>query len=239
VHALDEAKSHPGHQAVLRHLRERERKEPLIREQVAGTVVFDLFVGMLRDERGRVRTEDLIAALASLGGHLCLVAVLDTLEEQRLAPADVGMVEVKGGDGHRYYFGDEPNRLLLESGASLLSLVLGAAHHHGAPVSLEMVHEVMRRTAERVGTAAFGKTELADEHQPALSPFEWVRHGRPKIVEALDLYDVPTLSRPTALGFALQRVIDEGRDALDPLLAAKVAIECAVPMAKVDPLRFA
>jgi hypothetical protein len=239
MRSLDEAKSHPGHQAVLRHLREREDKEPLIRAQVAGTVVFDLFVGMLRDERGRVRIEDLIAALASLGGHLCLIAVLDTLKAERLAPAEVGMLEVEASDGHRYYFGDEPNRLLLESGASLLSLVLGAAHHHGAPVSLEMVHEAMRRTAERVGTAAFGKIELRDEHQPALSPFDWVRHGRLKIVEALDLYDVPALSRPAAVGFALQRAIDEGRDALDPLVAAKIAIECAVPMAKVDPLRFA
>jgi hypothetical protein len=69
-----------------------------------------------------------------LGGHLCLVAVLDTLAERRLAPAQVGMVEVEGRDGHRYYFGDEPNRLLLESSASLLSLVLGAAHAHRACV---------------------------------------------------------------------------------------------------------
>ena len=235
----EDAKSHPGHQAVLRHLREREKEEPLIRAQVAGTVVFDLFARMLRDESGRVRIDDLIAALASLGGHLCLVAVLDTLKERGLTPAQIGMLEVQGRDGHRYYFGDEPNRLLLESTTSLLSLVLGAAHEHGAPVSLEIVHEAMGRTAERVGTAEFGKTELPEEHQPALSPFDWVTHGRHKIVEALDLYDVPLLSRPAAVGFALQRAIDEGREALDPLIAAQIAIECSVPMAKVDPQRFA
>ncbi|MDQ3777246.1 MAG: hypothetical protein M3310_00015 [Actinomycetota bacterium] len=149
------------------------------------------------------------------------------------------MLEVEATDGHRYYFGDEPNRLLLESGTSLLSLVLGAAHHHGAPVSLDMVHEAMRRTAQRVGTPEFGKPELPDEHQPALSPFDWVRHGRRKIVEALDLYEVPAALRPASVGFALQRAIDEGRKALDPLIAAKLAIECSVPMAKVDPLRFA
>ena len=236
--ASDDAMSHPGHQAVLRHLRERESEEPLIRVQLAGTVVFDLFARLLRQERGRVRIEDLIAALASLGGHLSLVGVLDTLRERRLTPAQVGMLEVEGRDGHRYYFGDEPNRLLLESSTSLLSLVLGAAHAHGAPVSLEMVHDAMRRTADRVGTAEFGKPELPDEHQPALSPFDWVRHGRSKIVEALDLYEVPLLSRPAAVGFALQRAIDEGREALDPLIAAKIAVECSVPMAKVDPLRF-
>ena len=235
----EDAMSHPGHQAVLRHLREREKQEPMIRAEVAGTVVFDLFVQMLRDENGRVRIEDLIAALASLGGHLCLVAVLDTLQERRLAPAQVGMLDVEARDGHHYYFGDEPNRLLLESETSLLSLVLGAAHHHGAPVSLDIVHESMGRTAQRVGTDEFGKTELPPQHQPVMAPFEWVRHGRTKIVEALDLYEVPPLSRPAAVGFALQKAIDEGREALDPLIAAKIAIECSVPMAKVDPLRFA
>jgi hypothetical protein len=236
--ASEDAKSHPGHQAVLRQLREREQEEPLIRAQVAGTIVFDLFVRLLGERTGRVRIDDLIAALASVGGHLCLVAVLDTLQERGLTPAQVGMLEVKGSDGHRYYFGDEPNRLLLESSESLLSLVLGAAHAHGAPVSLDMVHEAMGRTAKRVGTAEFGQPELPDQHQSALSPFEWVEHGRGKIGEALDLYDVPPRSRPTAVGFALQRAIDDGREVLDPLLAAKIAVECSVPMAKVDPLRF-
>ena len=235
----EDPKSHPGHQAVLRHLREREQEDPLIRAQVAGSIVFDLFVGILRDDDGRVRIDDLIAALSSLGGHLCLVAVLETLKERGLTPQQVGMLEVEGKDGHRYYFGDEPNRLLLESSTSFLSLVLGAAHEHGAPVSLELVHETMKRTAERVGTPEFGQPELPDEHQPALSPFDWVKNGRRNIVEALDLYDVLLLSRPTAAGFAVQRAIDEGREALDPLLAARIAIECSVPMAKVDPLRFA
>jgi hypothetical protein len=229
--------THPGHEAVLHHLREREQDDPLVRVQVAGTIVFDLFVRLLGQE-GRVRVDDLIAALASLGGHLCLVGVLETLKARDLTPTDVGMLEVEGRDGHRYYFGDEPNRLLLESSTSLLSLVLGAAHHHGAPVSLELVHETMKRTAQQVGTGEFGHPELPDQHQPALTPFEWVTHGRAKIVDALDLYEVALLARPTAVGFALQRAVDEGREALDPLMAAKIAIECAVPMAKVDPLRF-
>jgi hypothetical protein len=229
----------PGHQAVLRHLREREKEEPLIRAQVAGTIVFDLFVKILGERSGRVRIEDLIAALASFGGHLCLVAVLDTLADRGLTPQQVGMIEVQGSDGHRYYFGDEPNRLLLESETALLSLVLGAAHAHGAPVSLEMVHEVMSRTAARVGTAEFGMPDLPEEHQTAMPPFEWVKHGRVRVVEALDLYEVPPVMRPAAIGFALQRAVDEGREVLDPLMAARIAIECSVPMAKVDLLRFA
>jgi hypothetical protein len=69
-------------------------------------------------------------------------------------------------------------------------------HTLTAPVSLDMVHEVMGRTAERVGTAEFGKTELPDQHQPAMPPLEWAKHGRSKIVEALDLHEVPPLPVP-------------------------------------------
>jgi hypothetical protein len=72
-----------------------------------------------------------------------------------------------------------------------------------------------------------------------MPPFEWVKHGRLRVVEALDLYEGPPMMRPTAIGFALQRALDEGRDVLDPLMAARIAIECSVPMAKVNPLRFA
>jgi hypothetical protein len=95
-----------------------------------------------------------------------------------------------------------PTGFYSESSTSLLSLVLGAAHHHGAPVTLEMVHEAMGRTAERVGTDDFGNPELPHQHRPALSPFEWVMHGREKLSDALDLYEVPSLSRPAAVGFA-------------------------------------
>jgi hypothetical protein len=73
---------------------------------------------------------------------------------------------------------------------------------------------------------------VPDPHQPALPRFDWVSHGRRKVVEALDLYEVPLQARPTAVGFALQRAIGEGRQVLDPLTAARIAIECSVPMAK-------
>ena len=231
--------SHPGHQAVLRHLDEREKQEPLVRAQVVGGIVFDLFVQMLSEQGGRVRIEDLIAALASIGGHLCLTAALDQLGREGLTPKAAGMMELQDREGNIYFFGDLPNRFLLESESALLSLVLGAAHAQGAPVSLEMVHEAMKRTASRVGSPDFGRPEVPEPHQPALSPFDWVRHGRGRMSEALDLYEVPPPQRPAAAGFALQRAIGEGCQVLDPLLAARIAVECAVPMAKVDPRRFA
>lgn len=230
-------KDHPGHQAVLRLLNEKDAAEPATRLQLAGQVVFDLACRMLQNERG-VRIEDLLACLGSVGGHLCLAAVLAPLEADRRRPQEAGLMVVEGKDGQLYYFGDEPNRLLLESEMSLLSLTLGAAHHLGAPVTLDMVHEVMKRTAASVGSTDFGRPQLPAEHMPALSPLEWVEHGRRRMIEALDLYEVRPDARPSAIGFAIQRAIDAGKDTLAPLLAAQIVAECAVPMSKVDPRRF-
>jgi hypothetical protein len=113
--ADDEGKKHPGHQAVLRHLAEKEKDDPLIRPQVAGGIVFDLYVRILGTDGGRVRIEDLIGALASIGGHLCLLGVMSQLKVKGMTPQQIGMIDVLGKDGHHYFFGDEPNRLLLES----------------------------------------------------------------------------------------------------------------------------
>ena len=47
----EERKKYPGHQAVLRHLAEKEKDDPLIRPQVTAGIVFDLYVRILG--RGR------------------------------------------------------------------------------------------------------------------------------------------------------------------------------------------
>ena len=235
---VEERKNHPGHQAVLRHLAEKEKDDPLIRSQVTAGIVFDLYVRILGADGGRVRIEDLIGVLASIGGHLCLFGVMVQLKVKGMTPQEIGLIDVVGKDGHHYFFGDYPNRLLLESPNSLLSLVLGAAHSLGAPVTLEMVHEVMKRAAERVGTEKFNRPEIPELHRPLKSPFEWVKHSRHYMLDTLFLYDVLPMDAPTVAGLALQRAIDEGKSVLDPMMAARIAIECAVPMAKVDPARF-
>lgn len=228
---------HPGHAAVLTHLRQIEGSDPLARLQLAGRIVFDLTCDIIKTERG-VRIEDAVAVLASTGGFTCIHSTLAALAARGQTREAVGIVTARGTDGQDYLFGDAPNRLLLESEHALLSLALGAAHHLGANVSLEMVHETMGRVASSVGGPEFGVPMLPPQHRPGDLPIHYVRYLWPKIVEALDLYEVPVEHRATAIGFALQRAIDAGKEVLDPMIAAAIAVECAVPMAKLDPARF-
>ena len=226
----DDPKSHPGHQAVLRHLRETEGQEPGIRERVAGGILFDLACQLLNSDRG-VRIENLLAMLASVGGEQCLAPILEaaspgtTLEQ-------LGLMGVQGNDGRLYMFGDPPNRLLLESPDALLSLAFGAAQALGAPVTMEMIQDEMRNVASRAGGTDFETLDLPPQHMVD-RPTEWARLFRARIVEALDLYDVPPMRRATAIGYAIQKAMDAGKASLDPLIAARIVLACATRSSKV------
>jgi hypothetical protein len=223
-------KSQPGHQAVLRHLLEKEKEEPGIREQLAGRIVFDFAYELMKDERG-VRIENLLAMLASVGGQQCVAPVFDAIPNDGL-PEEFGITAMKGDDGRLYLFGDPINRLLVESADSLLSLAFGAAQSFGASVTMDMILQEMKTVASRAGKPDFESLDLPERNMVD-RPTEWARVFTPKIVEALDLYDVPPLRRATAIGYALYRAIEAGKDNIDPLLEAKIVLQCATRTSKI------
>lgn len=223
-------KNHPGHQAVLRHLREQEKTEPGIREALAGRILFDFVCDLMKDERG-VRIENLLAVLASVGGQECLAPIIEAA-----APAttmeQLGLTVVKGNDGRMFFFGDAPNRLLVESADSLISLAFGTAQALGAAVTMDMIHDEMRLVASRAGSAEFELLDLPDAHMVD-RPTEWARVFRRKLAAPMDLYDVPPMRRATTIGNAIQRAMMAAKDSSDPMINARIVLQCATRTAKV------
>ena len=109
----EDPKDHPGHRAVLNHLRTLDATQPEARLQLAGNILFDLVYQLVKGERG-ARIEDFLAILGSVGGHACIVGALDTVASSSGKPAETQLVVMDGKDGNRYYFGDLPNEALLE-----------------------------------------------------------------------------------------------------------------------------
>jgi hypothetical protein len=105
-------------------------------------------------------------------------------------------------------------------------------------VSLEKVHDVMRHVASTAGTSEFGIPRISGDHRPGDVPFNYIKHLSAKLFEALDLYEVPLNKRASAIGFAVQKAIDAGKETLDPTIAADIVTEYAVPAAKFDPSQF-
>jgi hypothetical protein len=226
----DDQKDQPGHQAVLRHLAEKEKEEPGVRERLAGAILFDFAYELMKDERG-VRIESLLAMLASVGGQQCIAPIIQAAPPGATAE-QMGLTVIRGNDGRMYFFGDPPNRLLVESPDSLISLAFGAAQALGAPVTMEMIVEEMRTVAQRVGGPEFEALDLPREHMVD-RPSEWARVFTPKILPPLDLYEVPPMRRAAAIGYTLQKGMDAGKGSLDPLLAAKIVLQCATRTSKI------
>ncbi|PCD04226.1 hypothetical protein COC42_08035 [Sphingomonas spermidinifaciens] len=193
----------------------------------------------LNQEGTGIRIENLLALLASVGGQQCLLPILAMLGGEGRPLKDVGMVQAKTEDGNVYFFGDASNRLLVESELSLISLAFGAARDCGAPVSMEMIHAEMQHVASSIGDdEALFRLDLPESHAVD-SPLNWAAHFSPMFVEACDLYRLPPMERAAAFGFALQRAIIEGKDAIDPMIAARIILSCAMRTSKIDPHRLA
>ena len=222
-----------GHRHVLELLDREEAEKPLQRAQMGGMVLFDLALKVMNCERG-VHIESLVAALASCGGAACLDAAFADARASGKSLQDAGFHVVEGKDGRTYYYSDQSNSYLLESQYALLSLALGAAQQHGAPVTIEMLKDAAAHAARTVGGPGFGVPRKIDGGQVPDLPANWVKAFRTVFSDALTQYEVPPQQRPAAFGFALHRAIDAGKQAADPYLLAQVAVECAVPMAKVE-----
>ena len=232
------AESGKAHQALLHLLDEKERQgDEVARLQVAGKALFGgLYRMIAKPDRG-ARIEDMLGILGATGGFACIVGALHVVNEfGALEQHDLAIATT--ADGRKFYFGDLPNRELLESRLSLLSLTLGAAKEAGADVNFESVTAVVRRAASTVGNSDFGIPDLPTQHRPGDTFDQYVRHLWPRVREALDLYNVKPERRASAIGFAVQNAIDAGKAVLNPATAAQIVVEYSVPAAKLDPSEF-
>jgi hypothetical protein len=225
--------------------------------QALGHKLFDSSYHAMKDERG-VQIEAIVAMLSSVGGFFCILPVMQALKDGGRAPADIGMLSVGGADGATYYFGDAPNRLLCEHPLSLLSLVFGAAHQHGAKVSIDLIHAEMSHVAAQVGSPEFMTLDLPSSIQVD-APDRWLQAFLPFVLEKISdafigelrrqgMPNIEQLSKVGRLppnfilhrivGFAIQQAIDVGHGALDPTILARIALQCAIRTSKLDPDRL-
>ena len=85
---------------------------------------------------------------------------------------------------------------------------------------------------------AFFELDLPDGNATD-SPMNWAAGFGEKLVEACDKYRMPPLERHIAIGFAIQRALDAGKQGIDPNVAISLVLQTATRMAKVDPERVA
>lgn len=200
-------------------------------EELAAEILQKL-INAYADERG-VHAETLLSCVGALAGFGCQIAIRDGVK-LGLLPANTKLTEAQTDDGRTYFFGDSLNQPLLEADMSVWNQVMSAAHRAGATQLPDMA-DVASYVAGSVGQPYFGTIRIEDAHQP---------HEKP--IDALAKWWLPAYNLikarngdPLFIGWyfatAAQQLIAKTKAVLDPALAARIVIESAVAMAKVDP----
>lgn len=199
----------------------------------------ELLVGELKDERG-VHVETILTTLGSIAGFSAQMAIRESAIEagEPLKLSDLMLVETKNGE--KFYFGDRVSAFLFpvaEETISLGYLIEGAAADLGGQYKVN-IPDLAGHVAATVGGPEFGVPRLPPEHMPHRPPLALLDKFWNPMRNIVAEQEVPPLDRPMIHGLTTQVMLMNVRDAIDPDLAARIVMESAVPMSKVDPDRI-
>ncbi len=212
--------------AIAREIAARRAEDPLVGARVAAQELLQSAIQAATTDRG-AHAESLFAILGALGGFACQMAV------RRAPAAGATFAVAETADGRRFFFGDAINAPLLEDRLSLWSLGAGQAQALGATPP-DMI-EIVRHVSASVGTPGFGIPRIPEGHGPAMLPMDYVRTLWPSWAPHVAARCGSPREWPIAFGLAVQQGMAMAKDVLAPALALSIVMECAIPMAKLDP----
>jgi hypothetical protein len=218
------APSDPREAALQRTIEEQRKTDPLIGVKIGSQQVAQQLMNAFKSERG-VHIESYLACLGALAGYACQASV-------RESGAGGQLVTAQGADGKTYFFGDVLNAPLAEDRLSVWSLIAGALQNLGKP--LPDVTEIFRHVAATVGTAPFGVPRMQEGKSPSDLPINYLQATWPRMHAVAKRFSASPEQLPLVFAVAIQTVIIQAKDVIDPTIAAGIAMECAVAMSKVE-----
>ncbi len=220
--------------AVRDALHRSAEDNPFVHQQVTGRELYANIILALSEEKRARRAETGLAVMASLAGFSCLSSVYLKYERGEISPdADGFRVEVTPS-GRRVFFGDLITERLLEGETSVWGMVSQAAKKLGA-IKLPDIEEISDHVATTYANGVYGVPRVPEANQPLDIPSNFVRYLMPSYLPLLQKYDSNAEKFAISFGYAIQNLMEESCEDLDPAMAAKLAMECAIPMATLDP----
>lgn len=93
---------------------------------------------------------------------------------------------------------------------------------------------MFKHTAGAVGTDQFGIPRVPQQHAPGDTPIHFLKVLWPALLPLVKRWCTDPAHWPVLYGLAIQEAIDAGKGVIEPGLAARVVMESAIPMSKVD-----
>ena len=196
---------------------ERARLDPLQHAKAGSRELVRLVAEQLQS-RGDTRPESLLCALGALAGFACQVSA-------RTNAFAHGMPE-------RDRLSEDLSLLLFGMEYSVCGLVAGAARHNGCTQFPEPA-EIWAHVAKSAWTPEFGVPRVPQQHAARELPSDYLRLFWPMLKPVITRHCSNPAHWPIMCALALQQAIERGQGRLEPGMAMQVALESALPMAKI------
>ena len=199
----------------------------------------DIWARLLQifDVQGQTQIGSVLCTAGSLGGFACQQAVWKAcIEPNSRNPGDF-LVKVGIRSGERFYFGEAINQFLVGNRPGRMSFygMVAGAVPNPAPQNLPDLKAIFEQVAKSVGTESFGVVRLPKEHGAFAVPRVALNEHWPWVEEALKSAGNPANEWPLILGFVARRAVKGSRIVMQEPLAARLVMEAAIFMSKVDP----
>lgn len=222
----------PKEEALMRAINNQKNEDPLVGLKIGSNEIIQRLLAALKNDKG-VHVESLLAIIGSLAGYSCHAACREELVASTKMTEKEAFKIVSCKDGKNYYFGDLPNKPLAEDKYSVWSLVAGTTQHLGG--ELYDIKSTFSNSIGAMGSEYFGIPQVPEQHRPNDTPLNYVKSLWPSLLPILDKFCARPMERPILLGLVAQKAIEMGKEVIPPAIAAKLVMECAVPMSKIGP----
>lgn len=223
----------PQEESLLNAIKERKKNDPLVGMKIGSKEVVDRLLAALKNEKG-VHVESLLGIIGSLAGYSCHAAIRDELINSGKHKEKEVFTILGGADEKNYYFGNLPNKFLVEDRTSVWSLVAGVTNHL-SDKELPDIKSIFTHVSGTVGGDQFGIPQIPEKHELGDLPINYVKSFWEPLLPLIDKFCDRPFERPVLFGLAAQQAIEMGKDVIPPHIAAKLVMECAIPMSKIGP----
>lgn len=183
------------------------------------------------------RNETILTAIGALAGFAAQHGIWEAVVKPGRMALQQAFVVVETRSGEAYFFGDFLNNILATQKPEYLSvwkIVSSTAKSMGASELPDLV-PMFKFTAEAVGSPQFGIPNLPEGHTPSMLPRDALTRFWPGALKLLRVGSDP-LTCAVDVATAAEQIMLSMKGEIDPSLAARIIMEAAIPMSRVDPL---
>lgn len=206
--------------------------------EILGRTIASVLMAKEIKRAGHIHAETVLSEIGALAGFAAQMSIRKSIIEAQKLDANEILPEVITKNGERYYFSDLLNWMLFENlGAppySVWAYVRDAvpAQSHA---ELPDMADILGNAARTIGTFRFGVPRLPAEHMPHKTPRAALQELWAAVRQEFDASTRDPAEWPYDLAYAAQWQMLTSRDRLALPLAARIVMEAAIPMSKLDP----